>query len=335
MDVWSINYFTVVGGLMTWLESLLNMLLLVTFAPLFAGTVKKLKCVWQGRRGPSIFQPYWDLHKLFRKEVLIPENASIIFHLAPYIIFGTTCLIAVLVPFTINAGYFAEHMGDIIVLIGLFALLRFFIALAGLDLGTAFGGMGSSREMMIGALAEPALLTALLILAMVAKTTNLVGIIEYLNQQQFWIHPSLIFVGLGFILVAIAETGRIPVDNPATHLELTMVHEAMILEYSGCYLALLEWSKYLKFLIYGVLIVNLFLPPAQLVLNNVTSTTDFSKFIFNDLLVLGKLCWLTIILVTAEISLAKLRLFKVPLLLNVAFLLCLLGLLNYVIFEIF
>jgi formate hydrogenlyase subunit 4 len=219
-------------------------------------------------------------------------------------------------------------MADIIVLVGLLALARFFLALAGMDVGTAFGGMGASREMTISALAEPALLMAVFTLAMTAHSTNLASMIGAQLEAGLVLRPSFLFALGAMILVALAETGRIPVDNPATHLELTMVHEAMILEYSGRHLALMEWAAQVKLLLYGVLIANIFFPWGIAV--------DLAP----GALALGlgaivlKLAALGVALAVAESVLAKMRLFRVPAFLNLALLLALLGLLGYVILEV-
>jgi formate hydrogenlyase subunit 4 len=310
-----------------WLYSLINVILFLVLSPLIAGFVKWCKCILQNRRGPSILQPYRSLNKLFRKQVLLPTTASQIFRVTPYIVFSTTILISSVVPlFFIRITNFA--IADVIVLVGIFSLARFFLALAGMDVGTTFGGMGSSREMLIAAIAEPAVLMAFFTLSMIAYSTDLNNIIfKVINNQVILLRPSLIFAAVGFALVALAETGRIPVDNPATHLELTMVHEAMILEYSGRYLAMIEWAAQLKFMIYCVLLINLFFPWG------IATNFNLSSLISSGFLLIAKLLVVCVSLVVAEISLAKLRLFRVPYLLNIAFLLCLLGVLSHIILE--
>jgi formate hydrogenlyase subunit 4 len=313
--------------MMVLIITLLQSLIFVISAPLLIGLVKWSKCQLQNRRGPSVLQPYRDLRKLFRKEAVVASTASRIFRITPYIIFGVTVLASAAIPLFIANGY-AGVIADAIVLVGLFGLARFFIALAGMDVGTSFGGMGSSREMMVSALAEPALLMAFFALAMIASSTNLVVMVKYLMQSQLLFHPSLIFVALGFAIVAIAETGRIPVDNPATHLELTMIHEAMILEYSGRHLALIEWAAQIKFMIYCVLFINLFLPLG------IAGSFDLISLVFGLVGIALKLIFLVMVLVVAEINLAKFRLFRVPNLLNFAFLFCLLGVLIHIILEV-
>jgi len=301
-------------------------LLFAILAPLLAGVVKWIKCKLQNRQGPSPLQPYRNLSKLWRKNLQVANTASPIFRITPYLVFSITITATAIVPLLI-ANTSPNSMADAIVLIGLLALGRFFLALAGMDIGTAFGGMGSSREMLIAAIAEPALLMAFFTLAMVASSTNLPVIITYVAQHQL-LSPSLLFAALGFAVVAIAETGRIPVDNPATHLELTMIHEAMILEYSGRHLALIEWSAQIKLMLYSVLLINLFFPLG------IATSYAWSAVMISGLALVAKLVVLCAILAAAEINLAKLRLFRAPYLLNLAFLLALLGALSHIILEI-
>jgi formate hydrogenlyase subunit 4 len=306
--------------------TILQTLIFIVFAPLLTGLVKAIKCKLQNRKGPPIFQPYRDLMKLFHKEMCIADTSSFIFHITPYVVFSTTIAATMVIPLLVCQPGFA--IADVIVLVGLFALSRFFLALAGMDIGTAFGGMGSSREMLIAAIAEPALLMAFFTLAMIASSTNLMTIVQYFSAQYPQAIPSLLFAACGFALVAIAETGRIPVDNPATHLELTMIHEAMILEYSGRYLALVEWAAQIKFMIYCVLFINLFFPWG------IAQNLSLSAFFISFFVLVCKLIIICIALTVAEINLAKLRLFRVPYLLNIAFLLCLLGMLSHIILEV-
>jgi formate hydrogenlyase subunit 4 len=306
---------------------ILQTVLFISLAPLLAGFIKAIKCKLQNRKGPPIYQPYRDLRKLFGKELLIPNTASWIFHVTPYLVLSIMVLAASITPFLfITPTNLA--IADAIALIGIFALARFFLALAGMDIGTTFGGMGSSREMLIGAIAEPALLMAFFTLAMITSSTNFTVMIPNLLSQNLWITPSLIFSALGFALVAIAETGHIPIDNPETHLELTMIHEAMILEYSGYYLALIEWASQIKLMIYAVLFINLFFPWG------ISLELNFMSLLFSVFTLFIKLVVLCVILAIAETNLAKLRLFRAPYLLNIAFLFCLLGMLNHIILEI-
>jgi formate hydrogenlyase subunit 4 len=311
---------------MLWLITITQTLLIALTAPLFAGILKWLKCQLQNRKAPSILQPYANLNKLFRKEVLIPATSSQIFRLTPYIIFSIMVLICSTLPlFILNTP--TTKIADIIVIVGLFSLARFFLALAGMDTGTAFGGMGSSREMLIAAIAEPALLMVLFAIAMTATSTNLSVIINNLTICNLSLQPSLIFAAFGFVLIALAENSRIPIDNPATHLELTMIHEAMILEYSGRYLAWIEWAAQIKLLIYAILFINLFFPWGI--------AHDFSWICFTQsiLALVFKLITLAVILGITETCLAKLRLFKAPSLMNFAFIFGLLAILIHIIIE--
>lgn len=307
-----------------WLACIFQALLILALAPLLTGFLRQLKCLLQNRSRPPLFQPYYNLRKLFSKQITIAKNASFVFQLAPYLIFVITFVACCGIPFFMVGS---NVFGDAIVLVGLLALARFILTLAGLDIGTTFGGMGSSREMLISSLGEPAMLIALFTLATMAHSTNLGSIVAHFAQSKIMLSTSLFFTLLGFSLVAVAETGRIPVDNPATHLELTMVHEAMILEYSGYHLALLEWSAQIKFMLYCVLLINLFFPWGIALHLSITS------LIAGIGLMAVKLVILCGILAVAEINLAKLRLFRVPGLLNAAFVLCLLGLLTTMILE--
>lgn len=315
----------------SWLLIILQVLLVVLGAPLFSGVVKYLKCRTQNRQSPSVLQPYRDLRKLLlRKETLCPENASYIFRLTPYLQLAIIIFVCALVPVFTYATW-PNAYADVILFIGMLALGRFFLALAGMDIGTAFGGMGSSRELTIAALAEPTIMVAFFTLAMLAHSTNFGSIFNYVSTHSVWLNPSVLFIAFGFALVVIAETGRIPVDNPATHLELTMLHEAMILEYSGKYLGLIEWAAQIKLLLFFILFANLFLAiPAWVLANNSILLT----LILSGVLLIFKLLLLALVLVFAEINLAKLRLFRVPLLLNAALVLCIIGLLNYIILEV-
>jgi formate hydrogenlyase subunit 4 len=301
--------------------------LFIALAPLFAGWVKWVKCFLQNRRPPSLLQPYRDLIKLFRKQPLVAEQASWVFEAAPFVVFVTAVFAAGIVPFAI-AHMPTAKIADLIVLVGFFALGRFFLTLAGLDLGTAFGGMGSSREMMIASLAEPAMLMAVFTLAMSASTTNLSQAIHWILETGLVLRPSFVFALAGLILVAIAETGRIPVDNPATHLELTMVHEAMILEYSGRYLALIEWGSQIKLMLYGVLIANMFTPWG---IAESLAPRDLGVGLAA---IVGKLALLGILLPTSETLVAKMRVFRYQEFLGFAYLLSLLGMLSHVILEV-
>lgn len=310
-----------------WIFALLQTLCVVLFAPFMAGWVKWLKCKLQNRQGPPPWQPYRDLLRLSRKQVVLAESASPIFRVAPYIVFSVTVVAASIVPvFSVQIPTAA--LADVIVLVGFLALTRFFLSLAGMDVGTAFGGMGSSREVTISSLAEPALLMAFFTLAMNASSTNLSTVISHLAQSQFVLYPSLIFSAMGFILVALAETGRIPIDNPATHLELTMIHEAMILEYSGRHLALMEWAAMLKLTLYAVLIANFIVPWG------VAMTLEPRAIAFGVYSTICKLLVLGYCLAIAETAQAKMRLFRAPHFLGLAFILSLLGMMSHIVLEV-
>jgi formate hydrogenlyase subunit 4 len=312
--------------LMNWLMAVIQTILFVTLAPLLAGWIKYCKCYLQNRKAPSLLQPYRNLLKLTHKQPVVSEHASWLFVISPYIIFSATVLAATVVPI-IAVDLPTAASADVIVLVGFFAFARFFLALAGLDIGTAFGGMGSSREMTISTLAEPAMLMAIFTLTMTASSTNLSYAISYVLEQGIVLRPSFIFALFAMILVAIAETGRIPVDNPATHLELTMIHEAMILEYSGRHLALIEWASQIKLMLYGVLIANIFFPwgiAEQLTLPALGNAL---------LLIMAKLGLLALLLALSETLFAKMRLFRVQEYLSFAYLLGLLGLLSHIILE--
>ncbi len=311
---------------MNWLLAVIQTILFVSLAPLLAGWVKWCKCILQNRKPPSLIQPYRELLKLTHKQPVVSEQASWLFVISPYIIFSAIVLAATVVPL-IAVDLPTARSADAIVLVGFFAFSRFFLALAGLDIGTSFGGMGSSREMTISSLAEPAMLMAIFTLTMTASSTNLSYAINYVLNQGIVLRPSFIFALFAMILVAIAETGRIPVDNPATHLELTMIHEAMILEYSGRHLALIEWASQIKLMIYGVLIANIFFPWG------IAEQLTLPALGIALLLIIEKLSILALFLALSETLFAKMRLFRVQEYLSFAYLLGLLGLLSHIILE--
>jgi formate hydrogenlyase subunit 4 len=295
-------------------------LLILLLAPLVSGVIKKLKARLQMRRGASVWQPFYDLTKLFRKGMAISEHASWIFRVTPYVMFLTTLVVGLLVP-TISADVPLSLVGGVLAVIYLLALGRFFLALAGLDTGSAFGGMGSSREMTISALAEPAMMLSIFTVAIVAGSTNL-GEMARVAASQPWraLNPSQILACTAMFLVLLAETGRIPVDNPATHLELTMIHEAMILEYSGPYLALIEWAASMKQLVLMTLLINVFFP-FGLSVDGAPASLAVALGLY-----LAKLLGLAVAVVLVETTNAKLRLFRVPDLLSTGFMLALLAL---------
>jgi formate hydrogenlyase subunit 4 len=311
---------------MAWLLAILQILFFIAAAPLLAGWIKKVKCRLQNRKAPSLFQPYRDLRKLYRKQPVLPAPASWIFRAAPYIVFASTVLACSVVPL-VAVNLPTARIADVIVLVGFFALGRFFQVLAGMDIGTAFGGMGSSREMTISSLAEPAMLMAVFTLSMSAHTTNLSQAMNYVLDTGLVLRPSFVFALGGLLLVVIAETGRIPVDNPATHLELTMIHEAMILEYSGRWLALIEWASQIKLMLYGVLIANIFFPWGI--------AQDFSLDALGHgvAMIALKLAVLAVALALSEALFAKMRIFRVQEYLGFAYLLSVLGILSHIILE--
>ncbi len=314
-------------NLQGWLLALLQTALFVTAAPLLVGWLRLVKAALQNRRAPSLLQPYRDLTKLFGKEPIVAETASPIFRVAPYVVFASTMLTAAVIPL-IAVRLPTAAIADVIVLVGFIALGRFFLALAGMDIGTAFGGMGSSREMTVASLGEPAMLMAIFTLTMTAQSTNLSNAIDFLLSSGLVLRPSFMFAILALLLVAVAETGRIPVDNPTTHLELTMLHEAMILEYSGRHLALIEWAAQLKLMVYGVLIANIFFPWG------IATALEPELLLRGLLAIAAKLALLAVVLGIAETALAKMRLFRAPEFLNFAFLMALLGMLSHVILEV-
>ena len=235
------------------------MMLVLALAPLLTGYVRKVKAHLVRRQGPPLLQPYRDLARLLRKEVVLAESASWLFRAAPYLIFAATWVAAALVP-TFATGLLFSYTADLIAIVALLGSARFMLALAGMDVGTSFGGIGSSREMMIASLAEPAMLMVVFTMSLLAGSTQLSFIAATMQSPEVGLRVSLALALVALIMVAIAENGRIPVDNPATHLELTMVHEAMILEYSGRHLAVIELASYLKLLLYVSVIGCMFLP---------------------------------------------------------------------------
>jgi formate hydrogenlyase subunit 4 len=241
------------------LVQLAQLVLMLLIAPLLTGYVRKVKAHLLRRRGPPLLQPYRDLLKLIRKEVVLADSASWVFRVAPYLVFATTLIAAALVP-TFATGLVFSPAADLIAIVALLGSARFALALAGLDVGTSFGGIGSSREMMIASLAEPAMLMVVFTLSLLAGSTQLSSVSAFMHGPEVGLRVSLAMSLVGLIMVAIAENARIPVDNPATHLELTMIHEAMILEYSGRHLAVIEAAASLKLLLYLSLIACVFAP---------------------------------------------------------------------------
>ena len=305
------------------LAALLQSLVVAAGAPLLVGLLRVLRARLQGRRGASPLQPYRDLRKLCAKEVVVSETTSWIFRVTPFLLAAIMLAVAAVVPLLVTRPGFA-FTGNVVLVMYLLLLGSFFLALAGLDAGSAFGGMGSSREMMVAALAEPTVILAIFSLALHAGTTNLGGIIERLRAEQLLIlNPGHLLAAVAFFIVLLAETGRLPVDNPATHLELTMIHEAMVLEYSGRYLALVEWASAMKLVLFLGLLGNLFLPWG------VPSTVTPSALALGAGTLVLKLVVLTAALAMLETSVAKLRLFRVPELLSGSFALALLSVASF------
>jgi formate hydrogenlyase subunit 4 len=297
----------------------LQMALVLLLAPLLTGFVRKIKARLLLRQGPPLVQPYRDLIRLMRKEVVLAENASWLFRVIPYLIFAATWVAASLIP-TFRTGLLFSWSADLIAIIALLGSARFFLALAGLDVGTSFGGIGSSREVMIASLAEPAMIMIIFTVALIAGSTQLSTMAGFLVSSQVGLRVSLALALFALIMVAIAENARIPVDNPATHLELTMVHEAMVLEYSGRHLALIELSSSLKLLLYVSLIACLFTPWGL-----VPSGAAFGALALGAAAYLAKLAAGGFLLALFETSIAKMRVFRVPEYLGAALMLGLLA----------
>ena len=298
-----------------------QMVVLLAVSPFIVGLIRKVKARLQLRRGATVFQSYRDLAKLFRKQPVVSTTTSWIFSVTPYLLFATTLAAGLLVPVFASKTPLS-FAGNIIALVYLLALGTFFLILAGLDAGSAFGGMGSSREAIVVSLTEPAMILSIFAIALTAGSTNLSTIVHktaLLEGVAIDPSPHLMAFAALFI-VAIAETGRVPVDNPATHLELTMIHEAMILEYSGRYLALVEWASGLKLLVFLTLIANVFAPWG------IATTGEPAAFGIGLATYLVKVSGLAVLIAVLESMFAKLRLFRVTDLLGVAFILALLGL---------
>jgi formate hydrogenlyase subunit 4 len=296
-----------------------QMLLVLLLAPLLTGFVRKVKARLLRRQGPPLIQPYLDLMRLMRKDVVLAENASWLFRIIPYLIFAATWVAASLVP-TFRTGLLFSWSADLIAIIALLGNARFFLALAGLDVGTSFGGIGSSREVMIASLAEPAMLMIVFTLALIAGSTQLSTMAAFMASPDVGLRVSLGLALVALVMVAIAENGRIPVDNPATHLELTMVHEAMVLEYSGRHLALIELSASLKLVLYVSLVACLFAPwglaPAD---------AGLPALAIGIAAYIGKLAVGGFLLALFETSIAKMRVFRVAEFLGMALMLGLLA----------
>ena len=302
------------------LSQLLQLAIALVLAPLLVGWVNKCRAWLSNRTAPSILLPYRMIRKLFFKDAVVAENASSIFRLTPYIVFGAMCCAAAIVPSLATDLPFARA-ADTIALVGLFALARVFMALAAMDIGTSFGSLGARREMFVGFLAEPALLMVLFTASLISGSTSLPTIVDTLAHRELAIYPSLAFAGVAFTMVSLAENARIPVDNPSTHLELTMIHEAMLLEYSARHLALIEWASALKLFNYSCIGLALFVPFGIAEGANGLAMLAAAPILVAKLAVGGGA------LALIETLSAKLRIFRAPEFLGTAFLLAVLGML--------
>jgi formate hydrogenlyase subunit 4 len=296
-----------------------QMFLVLLLAPLLTGGVRKIKARLQRRRGASVWQPYRDIRRLLGKEVVLAENASWLFRIVPYLIFAVTWVATALVP-TFATGLLFSWSGDLIVITALLGTARFLQALVALDVGTSFGGIGASREVMFASLAEPALIMTVFAVALIAGSTQLSTIADYLLSGQAGLRVSLALALVAFVIVAVAENARIPVDNPATHLELTMVHEAMVLEYSGRHLAMIELAASLKLLCYISLIACIFCPFGMTL-----GHEGAGLYLLGGATYVAKLAVVATLLATFETMIAKMRVFRVPGFIGVALMLSLLA----------
>jgi formate hydrogenlyase subunit 4 len=302
------------------LAQLAAMAVALVVAPLLMGWVNVCRALLQSRRPPPILLPFHMLRKLFMKDSVVAYDATALFRLAPYIVFGCMLLASMIIP-TISTNLPLAPAADAIALVGLFALARLFISLAAMDIGTAFGTLGARREMLFGFLAEPAFLMVLFTASLISSSTSLATIVSSLAHRELAILPSLAFAGVAFTMVSLAENARVPVDNPATHLELTMIHEALILEYSGRHLALMEWAAALKLFAYSCAGLALFFPWG------VAQENDHAALLWALPVLLAKLAVGGFLLAVIETILAKMRIFRVPEFLATAFLLGVLALL--------
>ncbi|TCJ20239.1 formate hydrogenlyase [Parasulfuritortus cantonensis] len=300
--------------------------LAILLAPLLMGWVNQCRAWLQGRAAPPLTQPYRVIRKLFHKDAVLAHDAGPLFRFAPYILFACMALAAGIVPTIANDLPFSPA-ADVIALVGLFALARVFLALAAMDIGTAFGTLGARREMLISFLAEPALLMVFFTASLISHSTELPVIVETLAHKEFVIYPSMAFAAVAFWMVSTAENARIPIDNPTTHLELTMIHEAMILEYSARHLALIEWAVALKLFVYSALGIALFVPWG------IAPAGDLAALPLAILALLAKMLAGGAGLAVLETLSAKMRLFRAPEFLGTAFMLAVLGMLTHFLLE--
>lgn len=307
--------------------SISQIIIILALAPLLSGIIKKIKAFFQIRKGPSIFQPYYDIAKLLRKDSVVSENVSWIFHAAPVISFAAVLTAGLIVPVFISELPFS-FAGDLIAVVYLFALARFFTALASLDAGSSFGGMGGSREMFVASMVEPALMLSIFAVALNVGSTNLSLISQTVSAMGLSaVSPYHLLAFVALFIIAIAETGRIPVDNPATHLELTMIHEAMILEYSGKQLAIVELGAMVKQLLVFSLLANIFFPWG------IAKEISAAGIAVALLVFLIKIVVLGALIAMVETSTAKWRLFRLPDLLSISLMLSFLSLVSFIIVK--
>jgi formate hydrogenlyase subunit 4 len=303
------------------LSQLLQLAVALALAPLLVGWVNQCRAWLTGRRAPPLTLTYRSIVKLFHKDAVVAHNASAVFRLTPYVVFGAMCCAAAIVPSLATDLPFATA-ADAIALVGLFALARVFLALAAMDIGTAFGSLGARREMFIGFLAEPALLMVLFTASLISGSTSLPTIVDTLAHREVALYPSLAFAGVAFTMVSLAENARVPIDNPATHLELTMIHEATVLEYSARHLALIEWASALKLFNYSCIGLALFVP-----FGIAAGSSDWLAIAAAIPALAIKLAVGGFGLASIETLSAKLRIFRAPEFLATAFLLAVLGML--------
>ena len=308
------------------LTQLLEIIAAIAVAPLFLGWINQCRAWLQNRKGPGVFQPYRVLNKLFHKDAVLAHNASSLFRATPYVLFGCMWLAVGIVPVLATHLPFAPA-ADVIALVGLFALARVFVSLAAMDIGTSFGTLGARREMMIGFLAEPAMLMTLFTASLISQSTSLPTIVETLGGRELVIYPSMAFAAVAFLMVLLAENARIPIDNPSTHLELTMIHEAMILEYSARHLALVEWASSLKLTAYVTIGFAIFVPWG------IAHAGDWSALPVALAALVVKLGLAGAGLALLETVSAKMRIFRAPEFLGTAFLLAVLAMLVHVLLE--
>jgi formate hydrogenlyase subunit 4 len=307
---------------------LLELIVALTAAPLFVGWINQCRAWLQNRSAPSIWLPYRGIRKLFHKDAVIATDATRLFRLAPYIVFGAMVIAAGIIP-SMGTRLPLTQVADAIALVGLLATARVFMSLAAMDIGTAFGTLGARREMMVGFLAEPALLMVIFVASLISATTALPAITEHLATQRLGLYPSLAFTAVAFLMVLLAENARIPVDNPATHLELTMIHEATLLEYSARHLALMDWAAALKLFNYACIGFALFIPWG------VSTRGSAPVALLASVPVLAaKLAVAGALLAVLETASAKLRVFRAPEFLATAFLFAVLGLLVHLLLRV-